>query len=72
MVIVHIAGSERSDTLIIECVGGSGAGLDDVALVKLEFHFAGHILLGGFDKGLDRLADRGEMSTVGRGIWQEN
>ena len=34
MVIVQIAGGEGSDGLIVQGVGGSGSGLNDVALVE--------------------------------------
>ena len=49
MVIVQIAGGEGSDALIVERVGRSGASLDDIALVELEFYLAGHIFLSLLD-----------------------
>ena len=55
VVVVQIACGKACQRLAVERVGGGGAGLDDVALVELEFHFAGHILLGGLHECLDSL-----------------
>lgn len=60
VVVVKVAGGEGGDALVVERVRGGGACLDDVALVELELHFAGHIPLCGLDKRLQRLAKRGE------------
>lgn len=56
VVVVEIAGGEGCDALVVKCVRRGGAGLDDVALVELEFHLARHIPLGGLDECLQRLA----------------
>ena len=56
VMVVQIACGKRSDALIVERIGGSGSGLNDIALVKLEFHFACNAALGGFDKRLYCLA----------------
>ena len=47
MVVVKITGGEGSQGLVVEAVGRSGSGFDDVAFVKLHLYFAGHIVLGG-------------------------
>ena len=47
VMIIHITGCEGSQGLIVEAVWRSGSGFDDIAFVKLEFYFAGHIFLSG-------------------------
>ena len=60
MVVVQVAGGEGSQGLVVQGVGRGGSGLDDIALVELELHFSGHVLLGHIHKCLDGLAQRGE------------
>ena len=60
VMVVQVAGGEGSDGLVVQGIGRGGPGLDNVALVQLELHFAGHIFLGLLDEGLHRLAQRGE------------
>jgi len=45
--VIQVTGCEACDALIVQRVRRSGTGFDDIALVKLELHFTGHILLGG-------------------------
>ena len=42
MVIVEIAGGEACKRFIVQAVRRGRAGFDDVALVELEFYFAGY------------------------------
>ncbi len=58
--IVHIACRKGSDALVVKRIWRSCSRLDDIAFIQLEFHFAGHILLGGLDESLNCLADRCE------------
>ena len=60
MVIVKVAGREACQRFIVKAVRRGCAGLDDIALVKLELYFSGHVLLGGLYECLDGLAQRGE------------
>ena len=59
MVIVEIAGGEACQGLAVERIRGGRSGLDDVALVKLELDFTGHIFLCGGDKCFHCVAERG-------------
>ena len=60
VVVVEFACSEGGQGLTVERVGGGGSGLDDIALVQLEFYLSGYILLRLFHKSLNGLTQRGE------------
>ena len=60
MVIVEIAGGEACKRFIVQAVRRSRAGFDDVALVELEFYFAGYVFLCDIYECLDCLTQRGE------------
>ena len=60
MVVIQIAGCEGSKAFIVERVRRSCAGFDDIALVELEFYFAGYIFLSLFYECLNCLAQRSE------------
>ena len=60
MVIVKVTGREACQRFIVKAVRRGCAGLDDIALVKLELYFSGHVLLGGLYECLDGLTQRGE------------
>ena len=45
--VIQVSGGEACQGLAVEGVGRGGSGLDDIALVELELHLAGHIPLGG-------------------------
>ena len=52
MMVIKITCCKGCNALIVERVRRSRTGLNDVSFVKLELHFTGYILLGGFDEGL--------------------
>src|SRR5699024_5845172 len=58
LVVVHVAGLEGGQGLVVQAVGGGGSRLDNVALVQLHLYFSGDILLGGFHKCLDGFPER--------------
>ena len=60
VVVIQIAGCEGSKAFIVERVRRSCAGFDDIALVELEFYFAGYIFLSLFYECLNCLAQRSE------------
>ena len=60
VVVIQITGSEGCKRFIVQAVWRSGSGFDDVAFVKLELYFAGHIFLSGLYECLDSFAKRCE------------
>ena len=58
--VVQVPGGEGSQGSIVQGVGGSGPGLDDVALIQLELDLTGHILLGHLHKCLHGFPQGGE------------
>ena len=50
--VIQVAGGEGSNAFVVKRVGRGGAGLDNIAFVKLELNLAGHIFLGLLDKSL--------------------
>lgn len=60
VVVVQITGGEGGNALVIQGVRRCGSGLDNIAFVKLEFHFARDIFLGLFNESLLGLPQRSE------------
>ena len=60
MMVVQVTCGKGSDGFVIQGIRGGGACLDDISLVKFEFHFAGYIFLSAFYESLDSLAQRGK------------
>ena len=58
LLVVNMVFAESRDFLVVEGVRRGNAGVDDVALVKLQPHFAGDSLLRLVDKGRQRLPQR--------------
>ena len=59
--VYHIANGTRGNQRHhIDIQQAMGSGLDDVALVELEFHFTGYIFLGLLDESLLSLTERSE------------
>ncbi len=58
--IIEISCGEGGDAFIVQCIRGGSSRFDNVPLVKLKFHFTGHIPLCGFDERLQSLAKRRE------------
>ena len=51
MVVVEVTGGKGGQGFVVQGVGGSGSGFDDVAFVKLELDFSGYVFLASFTTG---------------------
>ena len=64
LLVLDVVLGEGRDVLVIERIGRGDAGVDDVALVQLEFDVTGDRLLRAVDERGQRLAQRSEPLSV--------